>query len=311
MRYFYRNLEAVSKSVLAAQLLILFSLFISPSAYCLNLFVDALYWQASEQEDWAYLNNLNSSTQVITYKSVSFDYKPGFRLGIGYAGIWDSNFYYTHYYTNFKNSVTGNVVSSYLGATLTKPPSGFFNAGQINFSIHYNMVDWDFGKPFKVNHWLNWRPLVGLEGGCINQTINSAFEGVYSTSEDITNQFTGIGPKLGVETKLTFLHRHNYQLSAIANFATSYLMGHWTIKDNIYTTNPEAHNINVPSRNMGALSFQSKVGANLEQKNFTMSLTYEMTDWLNQLQIYDDNTGTHTNDLTFQGLSLRLMYNFE
>src|SRR5690348_9576683 len=123
MRYFYRNLEASSKSFLAKQLLILFGLLISPGAYCLNLFGDALYWQASEQEDWAYLNNLNSSTQVITYKSVSFDYKPGFRLGINYAGNWDSNFYYTHYYTNFKDSVTGNVVSSYLGATLTKPPS--------------------------------------------------------------------------------------------------------------------------------------------------------------------------------------------
>ncbi|HSW71370.1 MAG TPA: hypothetical protein VLH77_05265 [Gammaproteobacteria bacterium] len=61
---------------------------------------------------------------------------------------------------------------------------------------------------------------------------------------------------------------------------------------------------------MGALSFQAKVGANFDYKKFSMSLTYEMTDWLNQLQIYDDNTGTHTNDMTLQGLSFKLAYAF-
>lgn len=291
--------------------LILFCLLISPAAFAFKVFVEPLYWQATEADDWAYLNNNNSTTQLITYKTVSFNYKPGIRLGFGYEGAWDTNFYYTNYYTNFKDSVTGNVVSSYIGATEAKPSGGYFyNSGQVNFSIHYNIVDWDFGKAFEVTNWLGLHPLIGLEGGCINQSINSAFQGSVSTSEDITNKFTGVGPKLGLATKLTFFRREPYQLSLLAIFATSYLMGHWTIKDNVVTTNPTARVVNVPSRNMGALSFQSKVGANLDYKKLSLSLAYEMTDWLNQLQIYDDNTGTHTNDLTLQGLSLRLTYNF-
>jgi hypothetical protein len=298
MRYLYR-------------ILILVCLFFSTGAYALTAFVEPLYWQVSEADDWAYLNNNNSSTQLITYKTISFNYKPGLRLGVSREGAWDTSFYYTNYYTNAKDSATGNVVSSYMGATLAKPSSGYFyNAGQVNFSIHYNIADWDVSKRFKVNEWLGLRPLVGLEGGCINQTINSSFQGTVSTSEDITNKFMGLGPKLGLETQLSFLRRQDYKLSLIALFATSYLMGHWTIKDNVFTTNPTAHNVNVPSRNMGALAFQSKLGANLAYKKFSMSLTYEMNDWINQFQIYDDNTGTHTNDLTLQGLSFKLSYNF-
>ena len=120
----------------------------------------------------------------------------------------------------------------------------------------------------------------------------------------------GIGPKIGLGTKISLLRRKNYDAGLIAYFATSYLMGHWTIKDNVFTTNPTARVVNVPSRNMGALSFQSKIGANVDYKHFSLSLTYEMNDWVDQIQIYDDNTGTHTNDLTLQGLSLRLAYQF-
>ncbi len=289
----------------------LIGLILSPQAYSLNFFVEPLYWQITETDDWAYLNNNNSSKQVITYKTISFPYRPGLRLGFGYEGNWDSYFYYTNYYTNAKDSATGNVVSSFVGATLAKPSNGYFyNSGQVNYSIHYNIADWDFGKRFKPSNWLGLRPLVGLEGGCINQSINSSFLGTTSTSEDITNKFMGVGPKLGLETQVAFLRRPHYQLGLIAFFATSYLMGHWTIKDNVVTTNPTARVVNIPSRNMGALSFQAKVGANFDYKKFSMSLTYEMTDWLNQLQIYDDNTGTHTNDMTLQGLSFKLAYAF-
>ncbi len=285
--------------------------FFAKAAFALHFFVEPLYWQLTETDDWAYLNNNNAATQVITYKTISFPYRPGLRLGVGYEGLWDSNLSYTNYYTNAKDSATGNLVSSYLGATLAKPSGGYFyNAGQINFSIHYNLVNWDFGKRFQLREGLLLRPSVGLTGGCINQSLNSSFQGTVSTSEDIVNKFTGLGPQFGLEGQLTFLRHNHYEFSLLAIFTTSYLMGHWVIKDRVVTTNPTARIINVPSRNMGALAFQSKIGAQLTYQKFSMSLVYEMNDWINQLQIYDDNTGTHTNDLSLQGLSFKLAYHF-
>src|SRR5689334_942677 len=105
MRYLYRTLA-------------LFCLLFSPGAWAWNLFVEPLYWQVTETDDWAYLNNLSSTNQVITYKTISFNYKPGIRFGVGYEGNWDTNLYFTNYYTNTKDSAAGNVVSSYVGATL-------------------------------------------------------------------------------------------------------------------------------------------------------------------------------------------------
>jgi hypothetical protein len=56
-------------------------------AYSVDLYADALYWQPSESVDWALTNSNISSTvqpnQIISYKTIEFDYSPGFRIGLG------------------------------------------------------------------------------------------------------------------------------------------------------------------------------------------------------------------------------------
>jgi hypothetical protein len=37
---------------------------------------------------------------------------------------------------------------------------------------------------------------------------------------------------------------------------------------------------------------------------------YEIQDWFNQYQVFDDGTGSHTNDLVLQGLTVRVRYEF-
>lgn len=61
---------------------------------------------------------------------------------------------------------------------------------------------------------------------------------------------------------------------------------------------------------VGALAFQAIVGLNLKYRNWSATVGYELNDWLNQCQIFDDATGTHNNDLLLQGLIFRAMFGF-
>lgn len=302
MRYLYR-------------LIILSCLLFSSSAYALEFFFDVLYWRPTEAVDWVLSNNLNATNQNITYKTISFGFEPGFRVGVGYECDWDTKFYYTRYYTKATDSARGNLTSAFLGGKLaqtvpTNPTNFFYQTGQINFTIDYNIFDWDVGKRFYPNELLMLHPLVGLRGGWINQTTNSSFQGLHSVTENIKNNFSGIGPKVGIEGKVTFLRKDDYHFNLIANFTTAYLAGHWTINDILNDNAPRTIKIDVASRNFGALAMQGLLGLNLDYKRFSMNLSYEINDWFNQCQIFDDATGPHNNDLILQGVTLSLSYNF-
>ena len=172
------------------------------------------------------------------------------------------------------------------------------------------MIDWDIGKRFCVTNNLMLRPLIGLEGGWINQTINSSFQGQVNVVENIKNDFSGIGPKLGIESQYNFLNCQDYHFNLMANFAASYLWGHWNIKDVLHNSLPATFEVNVADRNLGALALQALVGVTVDYKCFAMKLGYEISDWFNQCQIYDDATGAHNNDLILQGLTLGVVYSF-
>lgn len=274
--------------------------------------MDALYWRATEAVDWTLINDLNASNQHITIETISFNFDPGFRIGVGYEdACWDTKLCYTSYYTKATDSASGNLRSSFLGSTLDLPSHNFFyQSGHINFAIRYNMFDWDFGKRFDVAQVLTLRPLLGLKLGRIDQTINTSFVGSVSATENINNNFKGIGPKAGLETRLAFFCKQGCQLSLIADFTTAYLWGRWEIKDvlNDNATPARTKIIDVDDKKFGSLTFQGLLGANLDYKNFSMKLGYEINDWFNQCQIFDDDTGGHSNDLILQGLTLSLSY---
>ncbi len=297
MRYFYR-------------LLILPLFLFSASGYAMEFFADALYWQANEPIDWALTNNLSTSNQAITYKTVDFGFAPGFRVGIASEGSWDTKFYYTKYNTSAHESTSGNVTSAFLAGKIVQPPGVFFfQSGQSKFKIDFNMFDWDFGKRFNINERLMLHPIVGLEGGWINQSIKSTFQSQpISIAENIKNNFSGIGPKMGIGTQLALLRSTNSQVNFIADFATSYLWGNWQIKDKLHADTARVINIDVGHRDLGALTLQAMMGFGFDYKKLSMKLGYEISDWFNQCQIYDDATGPHHNDLILQGVTLKVSY---
>lgn len=299
MRYYYR-------------FIISFCLIFSSGTYAFDFFVDALYWQATEEVDWALNNNLNPRQQEISYLTNTFNATPGFRVGVGHQGNWDTTLYYTQYYTSTHDTAVGSLTSTFLGAKSIekKHEDFFFSSGTVEQTIHFNMFDWDLGKQFQVDQWLTLKPIVGIKGGWIDQFIMTNFTGSISTTEKSKNNFNGIGPKAGIESVFTVFNKNNLEINLIANFTSSYLWGIWSISDVLHDSLHDSYIVETPDRNVGALVFEGVLGAGLSYKQFSMKLCYEINDWFDQFQIFDDGTGEHNNDLILQGVTLGFAYRF-
>lgn len=298
MRHYYR-------------LIILSTLLFSSSAHTLEFFLDTIDWRVTETNDWAYVNNETLPYQTIEYKTIDFSYTPGFRIGASYISTWDALFSYTRLYTTTNDATVGNIQPAFLGSVTAKPSHAYlYQSGQVHQSINYNIFDLDFGKQFYPTKSLTLHPIVGLMGGWINQSIHAQYQGSTSANETITNDFTGIGPKVGIETNIELFNYHNYQPQLMATFAASYLWGHWSIHDMTNAHPPKTLYVSGVSHNMGALTLQSLLGIKIEHKKFAIKLAYEINDWFNQSQFFDNDTGTHNNDLILQGLTLGLVYHF-
>ena len=285
------------------QILIGISLLYSSIAHAIDFYADALYWQASESAEWALTNNLNSADHVISYKTIGFHFAPGFRVGIGLSNKdWGSRFLYTHYNVRTNDSTSGTVISGFEAGKFVQT---FSDAAQVNFAIDFNMFDTDLYKEFPVNETLLFRPLIGLKGGWINQGINTHFQGQIDYAETINNNFTGIGPKIGLESQWSFYQKENYRYRLIANFASAYMWGNWAINDSLTQSNSSQRSqMLVGKRDFGAITVQGLVGVSLDYHGYLVKVTYEVSDWFNQYQVFDNTTGARNNDLVLQGLTV-------
>lgn len=272
-------------------------------------FADVLYWQGSQAIDWAYDNSLTTPDQTISYQTSSFDAKPGYRLGIGYGDSWDVGIYYTQYNTDTHDSATGNLKSGFIGGTIGLPPGHpFYHSGQFKMDIDFDMFDAYVGRRFQITPTFMLHPTVGLEGGWINQTMRGDFQGFYDTSEKLHNDFWGVGPKFGIDGALALYQHDDYAINLIAGFATAYLFGSWDLTDVYEDNSPRTIDVDLDERHLGAVTVQGTAGMLLAYKAFSVGLSYEINDWFDQCQIFDDATGGHDNDLMFQGLTLRLKF---
>jgi len=295
---------------------------IGPSALALEFFGDVLYWQATEPVDWAMNTNRSSIDQVVAFKTLDFDFATGFRVGVGLERDWGAKLYYTRFYTDTEDTVTGYVTPNFLGSRFAanelNPP--YFRSGDIRAAIDYNVLDLDLGKSFCPSESWRLRPVLGLRGAWINQTLDTEFQGTWSdtipwetSDEHIRNDFWGIGPKLGIENTLNLWRGQECKVDLTMNFYTAYLLGFWTIND--FTTNTSNQGVStqvipIDNRDFGALTFQAMIGLHLNYRFWNATAGYEFNDWLNQCQIFDDATGPHNNDLIVQGISIRVSYGF-
>lgn len=289
----------------------------------LDVSFDALYWHASETFDWAFtLKSSQNSTQS-SFKTFKFDWDTGFRVGLGYNinhDKWDTHINYTRFQSNANDHSLGPITPAFLASRLSLLEP--FSSGKANLKLDYNMFDWYLGKNILITKSILLRLSVGIRGGWINQAVYSdwvnpdfLFIFFVTAKENLKQKFKAVGPKVGINGKWNFLNLQKQFFSFISEFNIYYLWGHWAIKDKFIDTFETKISVITNQRNYGAFALHGFMGFgwdyNFSNKvDFRLKLGYEIEDWLNQLQIFTDASGSQNNDLILQGFNFGLGLNF-
>lgn len=290
----------------------------------IDVFVDFLYWYTSEAIDWAFTVPTVQKPEFTAYKTVSFDWEPGFRVGLGYNMFhdqWDTQASYSWFQSKAIHHVEGKVDSAFFAARISAVQP--FDSGKVRLDLHYNMFDWDLGRRFLVSSCLSLRPLLGVKAGWINQTIRTKWKrldfpliGLLTASEDLKNNFRGGGPKGGVHGKWILGNANRHQFSLVGNFEAAYMWGHWIIRDAFTDSLNTRTFTKVDDRNFGAFVLGGLMGLGWDfnfdktRAHFSLNVCYEIQDWLNQVQLFTNTSGAQNNDLILQGLTVKLRLDF-
>ena len=296
-----------------------------------DIFADFLYWKASEVADWATVISIHQDTLRTHYKTLSLDWKPGFRIGLGYEMAhdqWDTQIYYTYYRshtTKHAHSNIGRVTPAFLGTKISLLSLlGDYESGKLRYELAYDILDWDLGRSFFVSKGLAFRPVIGLKGGWIDQSFHTHWKNIVASGivipitskEKLLNNFGGGGPKAGIGGKWIFAAYTNLSFQVVGDFAAAFMWGHWDLTDKFRDSLGTEVVIKNGRRNFGAWMLQGFLGLgmdlnfNQERSHFSLNAGYEIQDWFNQFQLIDLTTGTEDKDLLLQGLTLDIRFDF-
>ncbi|MDR3624098.1 MAG: Lpg1974 family pore-forming outer membrane protein [Chlamydiales bacterium] len=304
------------------KLFILIFLLFTVGAQCRqwDVFADLLVWNISEQtmSTWASTKIATSGTTVYTADQVYFDWNPGFRGGVGYkdeCGLWDTQLYWTYFSTRGNDSIPQqglNVVipEFFAGFISTINDFNLFYSAAIQWRILYNMFDWELGRTFKIaSGKVLLRPFIGIKGGAIYQKIDTELDAlIYIATENLHNNFWGIGPSAGMNGKWNLVCNNSQFFSLLGGVSTAMMRGTWMISD-VYNDPLFGENIsvNLKKSELGALMFRGFMGLewstliNESNSRLTLQLGYEMQLWLNQLRLPTFQLFLLHGDLAIQG----------
>lgn len=291
------------------------------------IFGDLLYWHADvDHADWAFKNN-NTAATVIAGPNHSLDFKwsYGFRVGIG-ANMdydkWDTNLYYTWFQTKNSNSVGTKGPQQAADLFGISTP---FTQGEIDWRIHYSVIDWELGKWYYVSKHLSMRPHIGIKNAWISQHVRESFTMANSSSVARTsNEFWGIGASGGLNTTWNFATVNTHRFNFFGDFAGALMYGHFEVKHkeaNFHPTNL-SRNLLAPMLS-GIFGMSWDTSFNCERNHFTWRIGYEFQYWFrqNQMLINENNfTGEATQTLVtylrsagslgLQGLTVDFRFDF-
>lgn len=291
--------------------------------------VDLLIWQAREggADNWAKTITPAGAQQTAQLADAPFNWNEGVRLSIGhyFPENSDINLAFTHYTTTATNQIAGVVYSSLDANYFANNTNGAsfgpsYSNANVRWQLFYNNLDLELGHDFRLDSLLMLHPHFGLEFASIDQTIYTNWNNPTTTStftsasENLKNDFSGIGPVFGVDSLWSLYSGSHQSFNIVGNLTTALVWGEWTFKD-VYNNNKPV-TITVNSDGVNGLS--PMIGGLLGvQWNMTMPTTelhvrlgYEEQIWFNQMQIYFLDTGKMNRTTTFQGANLQIKFNF-
>lgn len=297
----------------------------------LTVFEDLVYWHASQESTspWAYVQTTQIPTpppprpsNTYTEPNVYFGWSPGLKVGIQYQqpDFFDAKLYWTYFSTKTKEAITASANEIILPEFFNGFTSlNVFNAAQLDWRLILNMVDAEIGHKFKPLDTLSVRPFIGIKTGTINQSIHSSWQEqifntpIYSATENLKNNFFGIGPNFGIESVWHLYKNINIR----SDFATALLWGHWNIED-IYHR-PKAVFGFIPERTIASSTNNSMLGSFMARGFMglewtfkakalvTINAGYEMQFWSNQLRLPVFQAVPIHGDLTLQGATCGIL----
>ncbi|MEO8400693.1 MAG: Lpg1974 family pore-forming outer membrane protein [Gammaproteobacteria bacterium] len=178
-----------------------------------------------------------------------------------------------------------------------------------------NTVDLAISHAFNATKSLVIRPSIGVKEATINQTINTDWNAtflsfpIYTSTEMLTNNFTGIGPELGINGNWNFYK----SFSLIGDVSTALLWGRWNVNDTY--SRPSALfglvrattiNTKMTDAKLGTPMYQAFLGLQwMHESTYQIKfmLGYEMQYWANQLRVPTFQLLPLHGDLTLQGVT--------
>jgi hypothetical protein len=293
-----------------------------------TVFENLLYWHASQQttSPWAYIQTTNPSNPANAYTepNVYFGWSPGLTVGIQYEqpNFLDTKLYWTYFSTKTNEAVTAAptelIIPEFFNGFTT---ANIFNAAQLDWRLIMSMVDGEIGHQFKPLDSLSIRPFIGVKGGTINQSINSAWQvnlfntTLFSAHENLKNNFYGVGPSFGIDSVWS-LYKN---MSIVSDVSTAFLWGSWNIKDTysgiggLLRFIPQT-TISSDTEHSTLGAFMARYFMGLEwtfqaEALVTIKAGYEMQFWSNQLRLPVFQALPIHGDLTLQGATCGISIN--
>lgn len=292
-------------------------------AFAFDIFADFLIWKASEETSsiWATSTSIDpDGVEVFEAHNLNFDWDLGFRVGVGNlftCDCWDVRLYWTWFQSHASETIpTGEII-------LTQFFGGFLNddvseSAKIRLDLKYNMFDGQLGREFCICGCFFLRPYMGIRGGWIDQCIRSEWQNFtvdpvtqFSSTENLTNNFWGIGPLAGIGSQWEL----GCYFFLFGDFETALLWGTWSNKDVYKNSNSITINTNMKDSHLGSLTMHAFAGLGWERNfgcwsHFTARLGYEWQIWFSQFRISTFQQLRVHGDLTLQGGTLNLSLAF-
>jgi hypothetical protein len=295
-----------------------------------------IYWYAREQGlECGLLVPNNYTLNNVSIINFPFEYKPGFKVGIGTHFEYDDWNVYTQYTrlmfrkSTYMLTPLDNFTIAPLwedGFSLSASPKRDLNA---RWKLNFNVIDLECARPFYIGKKLSFNPHAGLRGGWIKQRFITAAAGVSPlltyNSYNRSNSWL-FGAKAGVDTNwligggFRFLGNAagslSYQKFKVREFIDYYLTA----------SGPSSAHTNVAfyKNRVGQITpnIEGALGMGwdtyLDNKNwhFDISAAYEFTYYWNQnkmrsLRDADSNfIDADAGDLMMHGLTLNARVDF-
>ncbi|WP_367607633.1 Lpg1974 family pore-forming outer membrane protein [Legionella sp. W05-934-2] len=296
-----------------------------------SFFAELLMWQVREVSDdnWGQLLGPVGTYQQNQFLSIPFAFSPGLRVGFGLHNEerpCNILVYYTGYQTRGKNHVAtnnGEVHSAYLGNFFAQNLNGaglsgpYYKQAGINWQVQLHSLDLELGRSIIIDNLVNLRPYVGLKGSAIRQSLKTNWQRPFNNTtkmpittfsyanENITNNFKGIGPSVGLKSTWYLVQAPKQALNLRGDFSGAFLWGRWTITDVYQNNTPVSITIQNDKMSTGAPMARGYLGlewANaFNHANLTIRIGYEGQVWFNQLRYYSFDMGRTNDSLFFHG----------